>query len=63
MEKLHYNGDLTFAVRCNTPYYECKTFRDKVLLKEQEYDGLIFFGHNKGMQKSIVGTFMGVKMA
>lgn len=48
IEKLCYGGDLTFAVRHNTPYYECKTFRDELLIKEQYYDGLIFFGHNKG---------------
>ena len=63
LDNEEYNTDFTSKLRCkitdvirhpfltikivkNTPYREVKTFYDEIVNKE--YDGLIFFAHNKG---------------
>lgn len=48
VENILFLGDMAFLIRQNTPYCECKVFREELLLKEQNYNGLIFFCHNKG---------------
>lgn len=40
---------VTFKVANNTSYYEAETFNEEIIKKLNILDGLVFFGHNKGI--------------
>lgn len=40
---------LSFKVVENTPYYEAETFKNEIIDKARELDGITFFAHNKGV--------------
>lgn len=57
---LGFNCDVEIRVIENNPYIrEAETFYNDVLIKGKEYDGIILFGHSKGMANINTGTIDG----
>lgn len=44
-----FSGDVRFVVAENDAYCEARTFNEWIYEKLNDYDGLVFFGHTKGV--------------
>lgn len=43
-----FKDNVTIKVKPNSPYRDAQTFYDEVVNHLSEFDGMVFFGHNKG---------------
>lgn len=43
-----FKDNVTIKVKQNTPFYDAQTFYDEVYKHLGDFDGVLFFGHNKG---------------